>query len=104
MAWIQTDVVFPTRGAVLTLSLRNVANFALADFLPVSSEGKPEELEKRFRSLLDQFRKELSGGVLIAIRLNLYRGEWEFLYEHPSLKAVPDGGEYERQPLIPIEA
>ena len=97
--WINTDVDFPARRILLTLSKKDVIGRQLPGIY-----SDPEYIENYVRGLIRVAREELSECTLHCIRLNPGAYRWEFLIEHPSLPVVEDGCMCDEMPLFKEEA
>lgn len=100
MGWIKTDIHPDVPAACLTVSRKHSIVEKLEYHLE-AFERSPIESEEGIHNLIERFRPELRGGILVSVRYDSPTNAWQINYAHRSL---PRKGEYEEPyttPLIP---
>jgi hypothetical protein len=99
--WVRTDYQYEPRITILTISGRDAYRAGKLNLASLTEQGKPEEIERIVRDLIEKLRPDLAGGVIYAIHYNLCPPRWEITYIHPSLEPVQNVQEAPRIPIIP---
>jgi hypothetical protein len=90
MGWINTDVRFGRRRALLVIG-REVLNDTENQFLRMIEERSPAVIEGYLRQVILGLRPELQGCVIEWLRYDWAQPGWEVGLSHESLEAVREG-------------
>jgi hypothetical protein len=99
--WVRTDIDYGNRMAWVWIPDRLLARYT--DGLRLSAlaqEDKPEEMEKILYDVIEEVRPEWMGGVIFAIKYDLFPMRWKILFAHRNLSPIQNGMEFPEVPLI----
>lgn len=100
MGWVRDSIHFGDTVRRLVIDKRDAFGNLFEGQLNSLMSDTPEAIARALTTLIEEYRPELKGGTLIAMRYDHGYGCWEFTYCHPSFPRVACGEEIPRERLL----